>query len=72
MTRPRIVCTVAPQIWFGGRDYLGGKVLSDAIADLGYEVFRLETECFFAQDARRIEEELHRFGVFLGVHRHGA
>jgi hypothetical protein len=62
--RPRIVCTVAPKEWFGGRDYLGGKALSDAVAALGYDVLLLDTECFFVQHARRIEEAVRSVRQF--------
>lgn len=62
--RPRIVCTVPPQEWFGGRDYLGSKVLTDAIADLGYETFLLDTECFFARDAPAMDEALRTVREF--------
>ena len=64
MTRPRIVCTVPPQWWFGGRDYLGSKVLTDVIADLGYEVFLLDTECFYTGDAPKIHEALRSVRQF--------
>ena len=64
MTRPRIVCTVAPPTWFGGRDYLGGKVLTDAIADLGYELFLLDIECFLLRDGPRIDEALRSVRQF--------
>ena len=64
MPPPRIVCTVPPAAWFGGRDYLGGKVLTDALADLDCELFLLDTECFFQQDGSRIEESLRRLRQF--------
>ncbi len=64
MKRPRIVCTVAPKDWFGGRDYLGGQVMTDAVAGLGYELFLLDTGCFLLQDGPGIEDALRRLRVF--------
>ena len=64
MKNQRIVCTVPPRTWFGGRDYLGGKVLTDALSELGCELFLLETECFLQQDAPGIEESVRRLIQF--------
>jgi hypothetical protein len=62
--RPRIVCTIPPTDWFGGRDNLGAKVLTDALAELGHELFLLETGCFLAQDQVGIDQAVRRIRAF--------
>jgi hypothetical protein len=38
--------------------------MTDAVADLGYELFLLDTECFFARDTRRIDEAVRSVREF--------
>jgi hypothetical protein len=62
--RTRIVCTVPPKDWFGGHDYQGAKGLTDALAHLDCDVFLLDIDCFFQQDAPRIQQSLRRLREF--------
>ena len=38
--------------------------MTDAVAELGYELFLLDTECFFARDAQGIEEAVRSLRQF--------
>lgn len=52
----KIASTIPPRNWFGGRDYLGAKVIIDTLVKMGIEVLPVETAPFYNNDKNEIEK----------------